>query len=64
MAVVYTQAKSEHSQAWIVFEASLRIAKESRHASAWNKISDTFYKFGKLSLSTQLDVYRPVLALY
>ena len=56
--------KSEHSQACIVLvEASLGIAKESRHASACNKISAALYTLDKVSLSTQLDVYSRRLVL-
>ena len=42
--LLYAQAKSEHSQACIILEASLKIAKGSRHPSAWNKLSASFLK--------------------
>ena len=60
LGVIYTQAKSEHSQACIVLTwGILGNSKRSHHAPAWNRISAAFYTFGKLSLSTQLDVYSP-----
>ena len=41
----------------VLLEASLGIAKRSHYASpAWNKISATFYTFGKLSLNATLQL--------
>ena len=57
--LLYTQAESEQSHSGM-HSSYLRhlweCQKGSRHTSAWNKISAAFYTFGKLSLSTQLDV--------
>ena len=47
------------SKSLIVLEASLGTAKVVTHQHACNKISAAFYMFGKVSLSTQLDVYSP-----
>ena len=42
--------RARHAQS--LLEASKEIAKGNRHASAWNKISGTFYMFNQLSLSS------------
>ena len=58
-----TPAKSEHSQACIFLIWGMHRreywAKRSRHESAWNKISASYYTFSQLSLFTQGDVYSP-----
>ena len=44
--------RARHAQS--LLEASKEIAKGNRHASAWNKISGTFYMFNQLSLSSYI----------